>query len=345
MRPLVVQLFHALIPLTGTAAVSARTASMVIALVALAAIYALGHRAAGRLGALAALGAAVAAAPLRDAAVAGDALPVLVLSGALFVYALHAALAQATRPAMVTLAAAAALVALADPAWLPGAVLVVVLVALLRAGTAGRRRAVGAGLLTLALLLAPHVASTADQNAGRPFADLSARAITARNAEFEPGTHGAPTAGQLTRDPLSGDRVSLASYILGDHSAGEVADGVASGANDAAGAYAARGGAGLLASLALALVAIGTLYLLVVPRLRLMVLLPPLITIPALFIADRGGEDAAAAAAVAWPAFLAAGAMGAYAVAQLLRPLAEPWVRTAKDLGIAFPSTARRLDS
>ena len=223
---LATQLFHAFGPIVGDAPVSARSAALLAALLALAAVYALGHRAAGRLGAVAAALIAIAATPLRDAAVDGGSLPVLVLAGALLAYALHALPGQghtARRrrcwprgsrwPHWPSPSGSRV------PSWRCRS-------SCWPAVSAARaRRALGAGALVAAILVGPHLASTAAQNDGKPFADVSARAIAARNAEFAGGGHGAPLGrGGVARSAL-GDPVTLGGYVFGEHSLAQVAGG------------------------------------------------------------------------------------------------------------------------
>lgn len=315
---LAVQLFHAFTPIVGDAAVGARSASLLALLLALAAVYALGHRVAGRRGALVATLVALAAAPLRDAAVDGGALPVLVLAGALLGYAVHACAARVTPGSAALLGLALALVALAEPLWLPGAVLALPLVVLARGERGGTARALGAGVLVLALMLTPHLASTAAQSDGDALAGVTTRAILARNQEFAGKGHGAPTALEQLREPLGGRPVTLDSYVFGDHSGGQVVGGTVTGAREALAAFA---GGSALAVLSFALAALGLLYVVMLPRLRLLVLVPALVALPALFVAGRTPADAFSAGAVLWPALPACAAILVYAATELARPL------------------------
>jgi hypothetical protein len=321
LSSLAVQVFHAFTPLVGPAPVSARSASLLAALLALAAIYAFGYRAAGRTGALVATGVAAACAPFRDAVIAGSPLPVLVLAAALFGYALHAALARATPLAITLLGGGAALLALAEPTWLPGAFAVVAIVALVCGEPGARCRVLRIGVLTTAVLLTPHLASTASQHDGSLLANMSARAIAARNVEFLGAGHGSATPLQLAQDPLSGRPVTLPGYVLGDHSVSQVIGSVLAGGQES---LAAFGTFGLLGVVATILWALGALYALVLPRLRLLVLLPPLVVAPTLFIAGRTGAEPLTAGAALWPALLVAGGILAYALAHLARPIVEP---------------------
>ncbi|MGH2917268.1 MAG: hypothetical protein ACRDLS_01515, partial [Solirubrobacteraceae bacterium] len=271
---------------------------------------------------------AAGAAELHDAVLDGAPLPALVLAGALFGYALHACLAEATRPAIVMLGAAAALLALAEPAWLPGALVVLLIVALTRAVRPHRLKIAGAGLLAVLVCLVPHLASTASQNEGRPFADMDARAVTARNAEFAGDGHGAPTAVELSRDPLSGRPVDLAGYLFSDHSASQFAGGALAGGQDSITAFNQTADAGVLGILAFVVAAAGALFVLLLERLRLLVLLAPLVVAPTLFIAANTAADPAAAGAVLWPVMLACAGILAYTGARLAHPLLEPYLET-----------------
>jgi hypothetical protein len=316
---LATQLFHAFVPIVGNATVSARSASLLAALLAIAALYALGNRAAGRIGAVTAALVALAATPLRDAASAGSALPVLVLAGTVPLYGLHACLGKATPLAVALLAAGLSLAALAEPLWLPGAVVALGVVVLACGERGTRWRALGAGALVMLILLGPHLASTAAQNNGRLFADIDARAVAARNAEFA-GGRGAPSAADLARDPAAlGQPVTLAGYVFGDHSLAQVVGSTLSGGQKALSAF---GGGSALAALAFAFSLLGVVYVLILPRLRLLVLVPLIVALPALFIAGRIETDDFAAGAVWWPVLPVSAAILMYAVVRL----AQPWL-------------------
>lgn len=342
---LTVQVFHALTPLVGKAQVSAHSAGIFASVLALAAVYAVGHRAAGRGGAVVATILAFATEAFRHQATAGTDLPVLVLAGALFVYAVHACLAETTRTAILLLAGGTTLLALAEPAWLLGALVAMVFVAFVY-GTEGQRlRVLGTGLLVSLLLLAPHLASTASQNDGSLFADMSGRAIVARNAEFAGHGHGSPTRRQLARDPLAGRPVTLFGYILGDHSLSQVVGSTLSGGQQGLSAFSARDGLGLISVLAFTVLALGGLYVLILPRLRALVLLACLVVVPTLFIAGRTDADAFSASAVVWSALLASAAILAYAVANLSRPFVAarlPMLRAPNVRLPRFPPRGRK---
>jgi hypothetical protein len=315
---LAVQLYHAFTPIVGDAGVSARSAALLAMLLALAAIYALGNRAAGRLGAVVATLIALACTPLRDAVVDGSSLPVLVLAGALLAYCVHACLARATALAAALLGAALALAVLANALWLPGAVLALPIVVLVCGEPGSRLRALGAGTLVALILLGPHLASTAAQNDGRLFADVDAAAVAARNAEFAGEGHGAPSVLEALRAPLGGRPVTLAGYVFGDHSLGQGAGGTLSGAHEALSAFGAGGAA--LGGIAFALALVGVAYVLLLPRLRLLVLVPLLVALAALFVAGQTPADAFAAGAVWWPALPASAAILGYAAVRLAQP-------------------------
>lgn len=323
---LAVQLYHAFTPIVGDAPVSARSAALLATLLALAAIYALGNRAAGRLGAMVATLIALACAPLRDAVVDGGSLPVLVLAGALLAYCLHACLARTTPLAAALLGAALALVALAEPLWLPGAALALPVVVLVCGEPGSRLRALGVGALVALVLLGPHLASTAAQNDGRLFAGVDTRAVAARNAEFAGQGHGAPSVLEALRDPLGGRPVTLAGYVFGDHSLEQVVGGTLSGAQEALAAFGAGGSA--LGGIAFALALLGVAYVVLLPRLRLLVLVPLLVALPALFVAGQTDADPFAAAAVWWPALPVSAAILGYAAARLAQPWLAPRLRS-----------------
>lgn len=320
LSSLTVQLFHALTPLVGTASAGVHSAGVFAAVLALAALYALGNRAAGRLGAVAMVMVALATGPFRDAALAGSPVPVIVLAGALFAYGLHACLAEASTQAMLLLGAGSFLVALAAPVLLPGVVAVTAIVALAYAPAGRRLRGLAAGFLAIAVLLIPHAVSTADQNGGDLFADMSAQATYARNVEFAGRGHGAPSPVQFEQHPYGGDPVSLPAYLFGDHSAWQVVGGALHGAQKAL--FGLSGG-GLAGALGFALAALGVLYLLIVPRLRMLALLPLLACAPTLFFVDRGAISEMAGIGAAWPGLLTGVGLLGYALTGLLAPAAR----------------------
>jgi hypothetical protein len=326
---LATQLYHAFTPIVGNATVSARSAALLAALLAIAALYALGNRAAGRIGAVTAALIALAATPLRDAVVDGSALPVLVLAGTLLLYGLHACLGKATPLAVALLAAGLSLAALAEPLWLPGAAVALGVVVLVCAERGTRWRALGAGALVMLILLGPHLASTAAQNNGRLFADVDARAIAARNAEFAGGGHGAPSAAQVARDPAAtGQPVTLGGYVFGDHSLAQVVGSTLSGGQRALSAFGA--GASALGVLAFAFSLLGVVYVLILPRLRMLVFAPLIVALPALFVAGRITTSHFGAGAVWWPVLPVSAAILMYAAVHLAQPWLEPRLAAAR---------------
>lgn len=319
---LAVQLSQLWQPLAGDAPIAARSAAIFTLLAALAVLYALGHRAAGRVGSVVAPLVLLALVPVRDAAAAGRPLPALLLAGAVFLYALHAALARATPLAAVMLGGAAAVVYLAEPIWAPGAIVAVAMVLLARRGPIKESlQALGIALGVTLAVLAPHLVSTADQRDGRPLAAITDRVIAARNAEFQPGERGAPTLAQRQTDALAGRRVTLPGYLFSDHSVGDVASGTWRGAKDEFDAYSGR--AGLAGTLAFIAFIVGVLYTLLIPRLRLLPLLGLLPGIPTLFIAGATGQDPLIGGAALWPAFAVCAAIAAYAAVQLRESIAD----------------------
>ena len=315
---LAVQIYHAFTPIVGTATVSARSAALLAALLAVAAIYAVAYRAAGGIGALVAVLVTLAASPLRNAAFDASAAPVLVLAAALALYGLHACLGKATPLAVGLFSAGLALVVLAEPLWLPGAVVAVLVVVAAFGERGARWRALGAGALVAAILLGPHLASTAAQNNGSLFADVNSRAVAARNAEYIGGGHGAPTTAELTIDPTaSGHPTSLGGYVFGDHSLAQVAGSTLSGGQKALSAF--DGDPSALTVIAFTFALIGIAYVLILPRLRALVLIPLIVALPTLFVAGRITTDDFAAGAVWWPVLPLSGAILAYAALQMAR--------------------------
>jgi hypothetical protein len=309
-----VQLFHLLTPIVGTADASARAAGALVGVAAICAIYALGHRVAGGLGAVVAVLLALATDAFRLGSPTGSALPVLVLAAACFAVAVHAALPRATTAAMVLVGVAGGVLVLAEPTWLPGVAAAIAILAAAYALRGERLRAAGGGLLALALFILPNRTSTAAQNDGSVLADMSARATYARNVEFLGAGHGAPSPLAFSRDPFSGEPATLTEYLLGDHSLSQIVGGILTGGYEALVAFADNDASGALGTIAFVVLVCGALYLLAVPRLRMLVLLGVVVCAPALFIAARGGASAFAAASVLWVGLLAAGGVLAYAV-------------------------------
>jgi len=318
-----VQIFHALTPVVGTVFVSARVAALLASLAALAAVYALAYRATGRFGAIVAVVLGAAALGLHEAVGAGSTLPVLVLAGALFGYALHAALSEATPVAIGVVGAAAALLVLADPAWLPGALLAVAVVALACSAPGQRLRIARLGLVTMVVCVLPHLVSTAGQNDGRMLANQDVRAVAARNIEFLGDGHGAPTPQQYAADPRSGRPVTLTGYLFTDHSIQQVAGGTLAGGQDGIEAFVGTDRLASFGTVSMILLIAGAAFVLLLARLRMLALLAALVASPTLFIAAQTGGDAAMAGAVLWPVLLACAAILVHAAVELARPSVE----------------------
>jgi len=352
LSSLTVQMFHALTPLTGDGDAGARAASSLVGVAALIGIYAAGNRVAGRLGAVTAASLALIADPFRLAAASGEATTTLIFAAALLLTAIHVCLARTSRDEIIVLAAGGALAVLAEPTWLPG-VLATMVVLTLAYGPRGQRlRVISVGLLALAVLLLPHLVSVANQNEGNLNAEVTQRATAARNIEFLGEGHGAPDSeAQLAGDPLAGPDVGLAEYLLWDHSPVTFAGGALSGLYENLSAASERHEARLLGLLGFVVGVLGAIYLLLIPRLRMLLLLPVLVGLPTLFFASRDVLDPFVAGAALWPAFLVGGGVLAYvAYNALVRKwhvdqavsavVAPPWSRTFKRA--VPPRTARR---
>ena len=247
LSSLAVQIFHAFTPLVGTAPVSARAAAVLTALLALAAIYALGHRAAGRAGAALALRARVAHRRVsrrrrRGWLAAGFGTG----GGALLPTRCMHASPMPRPPGSSCSALRRACSRSRSRRGCPARCWSSSSSALACAVPQQRPRVVAAGVLAAVVFLIPHLASTANQNDGRMFANLDARAVVARNAEFPAGEHGAPTAAALARDPLGGRKVSLSGYVFSEHSVPQVLAGTMTGASEASRPSTATDRAGVL---------------------------------------------------------------------------------------------------
>ena len=114
----------------------------------------------------------------------------------------------------------------------------------------------------------------------------------------------------------SGRRLTLADYLFSLHSPSQVVRGVPAGARDSLTALYPSSGVLVV----IAIVA-GALFALCLPGLRLLALIPPLVSLPTLFMAERGALDPAAAGALIWPVALACVAILAVAAGRLARPL------------------------
>ena len=316
---LATQLYHALTLLVGEGGSSPYAASILTAVLALCALYALGNRVAGRAGAVTVVLLCLLADGFRDAATSGAALPALILAAALFLYAVHLCLAEASRYALALLGGFGALMFLANSTWIFGIVLTILLVGVLYGRPDDRWRAVGVGLGVFLVLILPNRVSTADLNNGNLFADMTRRATLVRNVEFAGEGHGAPSEAVVAADPLAGRRVGLVPYLVDDHSVLAVAGGALTGAYDALEAFGRRDETRLAGLLGFLVGLVGMVYLLIVPRLRLLVLAPFMVAVPTLFFQSRGAGDAFANGAALWPAFVTGGGVLVYVAAKLVR--------------------------
>jgi hypothetical protein len=304
--PLTVQLFHLLTPITGDGLAAARTASMLLTIIALAAIYFAGNRVGGLKVAVPAFAVALLSDPLRDLATAGSPVPVILLAAALLVIAVHACLARARAFEMVLLGVAAALAVLADPIAWSGALLAVAIVGVLYGDRGRRLRLVGIGVLALTLVLLPGRISVADQHDGDALADVKQRVASARVAEYDLEV-GSPDARET---------VGLWSY-LEDHSSSVLVGGALAGLSDAISAAAEDQRGGVLAMLAFVLCLLGSVYVLLLPRLRSLVLLPLLVAAIPLFLGERSEALPFGSAAAFWPAFFVSAGVIVYAALRL----------------------------
>ncbi len=318
LSPLAVQLLHALTLVVGDGGAGARIAGLLLSVGALCAIYAVGHRAGGRLAAITAVGVALALDEVRHVAVTGTALPAQLLAVALLLYGLHMCLAEASPYAVGALGAFGALAFLADPLYAAGIVLAIVVVVAAH-GIDGRRwQALGAGLLVLFVLILPNRVSVADQSGGNLLGDTDRRATYARNVEFAGKGHGAGSVADVARNPFGGRPVGLASYLFAEHSTAVVAGGSLTAARDGLEALGRRETSGIFGLLAFAAALLGAALLLLVPRLRLLVVLPLGLAAPGLFLASRGVGDPLAAGVALWPALFVAAGVAAYVARDLL---------------------------
>lgn len=329
-----VQVFHALTPLVGEGGAGAYVASALIGLGTIAAIYAFGNRVAGRWGAIAGVIVALLTSPLRDAAVAGTEVTTLMLVAAILLYAVHASLADTSRDAAVLLGAAGALAVLANPLWLIGVVAAIGVLALRYGTVNARMRVFGIGLLVLAVLVLPNRISVAEHHEGDFLADVAQATTAARLAERSDTPP--PRRATESSIPLpEGTRtVGLVEYVFSDHSASVVVGSTLTGAYDALGSYTERDEPRLAGLLAVVLALLGLVYLLLVPRLRMLVLIPALIALPELFFAGQDGTDPFVAGIPAWPAFLVSAGVLAYALNRLS---GDPTARTVERLRSCWP--------
>ena len=332
LSSLAVQLFHALTPVTGTGLAGARTASMLVGVLALVAVYALGRRVAGLPGAVVAVACLLLADPFRLDMANGKPTTTLVLAACLFLLAVHRALVVADRRAMLLLGAGGALAILAEPTWWPGVLAAIVLLAVRHTPSGMARSALVTALLALVIVSLPSRVSVAHQSEGDLNGDVVARATLARNVEFVGRGHGAPgDREELEADPRGGSRVGLFDYVVGEHSPTVVAGGILDGAYKGLSAAAERPDSKLPGLIAFVIQLIGLVFLLVVPWLRPLVLVPAMLAAIPWFFAGRDVSEPLAAHAAFWPATLVGAAVVAYAVEQAVRP----WLRMPRFAQVA----------
>jgi hypothetical protein len=274
---------------------------------------------AGLPGALAAVTCALLADPFRTTLGNGDSTGTLVLAACLFLLAAYGVLRRVDRESMAWLGAAGAVGILAEPLWWPGVVAAIVLIALRSAPRDRRRAALVTGLAVFALVSLPSRVSVAHQSAGDMTADATLRATFARNTEFVGRGHTAPpNAAALAADPFGGQPIGLGSYLFGDHTLSVLAGGTLSGAYDSLSAAAARPDTGLAGLLAFIVELVGVVFLLVLPRLRLLAIVPALLAVVPWFFASRVGAGFVSETAF-WPALLAGAAALTYSGRELAR--------------------------
>jgi hypothetical protein len=329
LSSLTVQLFHAVTPLVGTGSAGARGAGALLGIAAVIAIYAVGNRVAGRRGAVIATVSALLADSFRLEVGLGSSIPVLALAAALFLYAVHVCLTRTGRQEIILLAGAGLLMCLANPMWIPGVVIAIVVMALAYAPAGQRMHVLGVGLLALTLLTLPNRISTADQNGGDPFADINHEIRSARNVEFAGhGRHGAPSLAALRRDPTgSGSPVGLGDYLFVDHSLPVAAGTTLTGGYKAIGSFAVRDETQLAGLLAFVLMVAGLAYLLILPRLRMLFIVPLLVSAPSLFLASRHVTLPFEAGMGIWPALLVGSGVLVYAISRPIENQARARLR------------------
>jgi hypothetical protein len=156
--------------------------------------------------------------------------------------------------------------------------------------------------------------SVAHQSAGDLTADATLRTTLARNIEFLGRGHSAPPdAAAFAAHPYGGQPVGLGSYVFGDHSLSVVAGGTLSGAYDGLAASAHRPDTKVVGLLAFLVELVGLVFLLLLPRLRLLVLIPAMVALVPWFLDSRGSFPPFVAQAAFWPAMLVGAATVAYA--------------------------------
>jgi hypothetical protein len=342
---LAVQLFHALTPLTGSGDAGGRVAGMLVGILAIGAVYALGRRVAGPLGAVTAVSCALLADPFRQSLTTGNSTGVLVLAACLFLMAVHRVLLRGDYKAMVLLGGTGALAILAEPLWWPGILVATALMALRYSTACSARRALAVALLALVVLSLPSRVSIAHQHGGDLNADVVLRATETRNIEFVGRGHGAPPdRAALAAAPAGGPKVGLGAYILGDHPLSVAAGGTLSGAYDGVAAAGARPQTKLPGLIAFLVGLIGVVFLLLLPRLRLLVLVPALVSLVPWFFVSRDHLPVFARETAFWPALLVGAACVAYALRQVTRQRIDPSA-LAEPVLSRRPAFLRRLTS
>jgi hypothetical protein len=326
---LAVQLFHAMTPLVGTGSAGAPGADALLGIAAVIAIYAVGNRVAGRRGAVIAAVSALLVGSFRLDVGLGTSIPVLALAAALFLYAVQVCLTRTGRQEIILLAGAGLLMCLANPMWIPGIVIAIIVMALAYAPSGQRMRVLGVGLLALTLLTLPNRISTADQNGGDPFADINHEIRSARNLEFAgQDRHGAPSLAAFRRDPTgSGSPVGLGDYLFVDHSVPVAVGATLTGGYKAIDSFAVRDETKLAGLLAFVLMVAGLAYLLILPRLRMLFIVPLLVSAPSLFLASRHVTLPFEAGMGIWPALLVGSGVLVYAISSSIEKLARARLR------------------
>jgi hypothetical protein len=300
---LAVQLYHALTPIAGIGTAGVRTASLLVGVLVLVAAYALGARVAGAIGALAAVTFALLSDPFRQSLSSGDSSAALLLAGCLFLLAVAAFLERRDRRAMVAVGVAGALVILALPICWPGVVLAIVVLAFRRESRIPGRTALTVSLVALGLVLLPSRLSVAHQSAGSADADVVQIASQASNTEFGPLPDGSPR------------HDGLGSYLRA-HSVPDLVTGTVDGASSALSATAQRPQTKLVGMIAFILGIAGVVALLVVPRLRLLVLLPAVVSLVPWFFVGRGTMASFPGGTMFWPALVVGAATTAHIAAR-----------------------------
>jgi hypothetical protein len=317
---LAVQLFHVFSPITGLGPTGARTASMLVGVLAIVAIYVLGHRVAGVVGAVTAVTAALLTEPFRTSLSTGSSTGTLVLAACIFLIAVHNVLLRPDRMGMVLLGIAGAMAILAEPLWWIGVVAAIVLLSLRNFPRGAVVRALVAALAALAVVSLPNRVSVARQADGDLNADVVARATIARNVEFVGRGHGAPPDQEaLSANPTAGKPIGLFGYLFGEHTPTKVAGGALNGAYDGLEAAAERTETTPLGVVAFIAELVGVLFLLLVPGLRLLVLVPAMLAVVPWFLAGHDVIGPFIGLTAFWPAMLVGAAAVGFAVHGALR--------------------------